>query len=454
MSTPDMKAPDLSTGHMEALAETFHAHPTAERMQNAVTQTSIDKVALRHAVVAGTDHTFSIHLDEWSVTNQKSSGRCWLFAGLNLFRVGAMKKMKLKNFEFSQNYAMFWDKIERANFFLENIIDTADRDVDDREVHFLLSDPIGDGGQWNMFLNLIRKHGAVPKSAMPETESSSNTRRMNGTLQELLRQAARDLRTLRAGGAKPAALRQHKHEVLAVIYRVLCIHLGSPPRQVDWQWKDKDKRFHRGGVMTPQAFAAKYIRLPIDDYVCLVHDPRPENPPGRTYTVRFLGNVVSGDPVVYLNVTIDDMKRAALKALQAGEPVWMGCDVGKQMHGEGGIWDADLYDFAGIYDAPFALDKAARLHYHQTQMTHAMLFTGVDVVDRKPRRWRVGNSWGDDKGRGQKGFYTMDDSWFDEYMFEIAAPRSRLPQRLQKALKLKPKVLPPWDPMGALARCS
>jgi len=247
-------------------------------------------------------------------------------------------------------------------------------------------------------------------------------------------------------------LRREKHDVLATIYRVLCIHLGSPPRTFDWQWKDKDKAFHRDGVMSPQEFAVKYIQLPFEDYVCLVHDPRPENPPGRTYTVKYLGNVVGGDPVVYLNVTVDDMKRTALKALKAGEPVWMGCDVGKQMHGQNGIWDAELYDFAGIYDTTFTLTKADRLHYHQTQMTHAMLFTGVDVVDRKPRRWRVENSWGDDKGRGQKGFYTMNDSWFDEYMFEIAAPRSRLPKRLQQALDRPPEVLPPWDPMGALAR--
>ncbi|MBN2451268.1 MAG: C1 family peptidase [Lentisphaeria bacterium] len=452
MSTAEPESAALTREHLDALEAAFGAHPTAERMQNAVTQTSIDKVALRHAVVRETDHTFSVHLDDWSVTNQKSSGRCWLFAGLNLLRVGPMKAMKLENFEFSQNYAMFWDKIERANFFLENVLATADREVDEREVHFLLSDPIGDGGQWNMFVNLVRKHGAVPKSAMPETESSSNTGRMNGILRELLRQAARELRGLGSTGHPPAALRRRKHEILTVVYRVLCIHLGSPPRRFLWQWKDKDKVFHRDGVLTPQEFAAKYITLPFREYVCLVHDPRPENPFGRTYTVKYLGNVVDGEPVVYLNVTMADMKRAALKALQAGEPVWMGCDVGKQMHGETGIWDAGLYDFAGIYDTVFALDKAARLHYHQTLMTHAMLFTGVDLVDGKPRRWRVENSWGDDKGRGQKGFYTMNDSWFDEYMFEIAAPRSRLPKRLQAALERPPRVLPPWDPMGALAR--
>ena len=201
--------------------------------------------------------------------------------------------------------------------------------------------------------------------------------------------------------------------------------------------------------MTPLEFAEKYITTPMEDYVCLVHDPRSVNLPGRTYTVQYLGNVVDGTQIKYLNVDIELMKDIAMRMLQDGKPVWMGCDTGKQMHRDKGLWDAELFDYSSVYDAEFSMNKEERLEYHQTAMTHAMLFTGVDVVDGEPRRWRVENSW-DDKV-GEKGFFLMNDSWFAEYMFEIAAPMSYLPQELQHALDLEPVVLPPWDPMGSLA---
>jgi bleomycin hydrolase len=202
--------------------------------------------------------------------------------------------------------------------------------------------------------------------------------------------------------------------------------------------------------VTPQQFAAQFVDLPLDDYVCLVHDPRSGSPYGRTYTVQYLGNVVGGQRVIYLNVGMELMKRIAQRTLEAGEPVWFGCDVGKQMRRDIGLMDKDLYDLEALYDVSFEMDKAARLEYGETQMTHAMLFTGVDAVDGTARRWRVENSWGADPG--QKGFFTMNDSWFDEYMFEIAARKSYLPDDLQAALALEPIILPPWDPMGALAR--
>ncbi len=440
----------LTVAHLREFTADFDANPTYRLAQNAVTQTTIEDIALNRTVITSTDHTFSHRLDTWEVANQKKSGRCWMFAALNLFRASAMKKMNLENFEFSQNYTLFWDKLERSNYFLEAMIQTASRPVDDRTVAWLLDRPLEDGGQWNMFVNLVRKHGVVPKAFMPETESSSNTQKMNRALLSKLRESARTLRELRADGAPMEAARAAKDEIMRVIHRMLCIHLGTPPVKFDWQWNDKDKQFHRDGVLTPQEFARKYIDLPLDEYVCLVNDPRPENPYGRTYTVEYLGNVVGGEPVVYLNVETALMKQIATKAIQSGEPVWMGCDVGKMMRRDLGIWDRDLFQFDAVYDTPFTLDKAERLIYHETQMTHAMLFTGVDVVEGKPRRWRVENSWGDDNGR--KGFYVMNDSWFDEYMFEIAARRSTLPENLQRALDQKPKVLPAWDPMGALAR--
>jgi len=444
---PETTAAALALDDLVCFQNDFASKPAYRLMQNAVTETPIDAVALNRAIVTRADHTFSVHLDAWKVTHQKKSGRCWMFAGMNLLRVGAMKKMNVEDFEFSQNYVMFWDKCEKANWFLEAMLQTADRDVDDRTVHYLLGRPVDDGGQWNMFVNLLRKYGLVPKTLMPETESSSNTMRMNQALLNELRQGARQLRDLKADGLSDDHCRAAKKEILTTVYRILSIHLGTPPTSFVWQWKDKDKAFHRDGELTPQEFATRYTTLDVDDYVCVVHDPR--NPYGKTYTVDYLGNVVGGEPVVYLNVDIQLLKDITQKTLEDGEPVWMGCDVGKQIQNKLGLWDKHLYDFEGVYDTTYTNDKAARLRYRQTVMTHAMLFTGVDVAAGRPRRWRVENSWGDENG--EKGYYLMNDNWFDEHMFEIAAHRKYLSEGLLQAFEEAPVVLPAWDPMGSLA---
>lgn len=444
----------LTYERISELRDAFDTHPTARLMQNAVTQNDVDDISLDRAVVTQTDHTFSHVLDDWSVTNQQRSGRCWMFAGLNLLRPAVMLEMNLKNFEFSQNYTLFWDKLERANYFLELMIVTADRDRDDRTVAWLLDRPLDDGGQWNMFVNLIRKHGVVPKSVMPETKSSSNTRRMNSILITKLRKGAGDLRKAVSRGETPESVKEIKEEVISSVYRILSIHLGAPPLRFDWQWNDKDRQFHRDGEMTPLEFADKYVKQPLDEYVCLVHDPRPTSPVGRTFTVEHLGNVVGGGIVKYLNVDIELMKEVARKTILDGNPVWMGCDVAKMMRRDQGIWDAKLYDYDNVYDSDLSMCKSDRLMFHETLMTHAMLFTGVDVDDcqgsQKTRRWRVENSWGEDNGR--KGFYVMNDSWFDEYMFEIAAHPQYLPEALREVWKQEPIVLPAWDPMGSLAK--
>jgi bleomycin hydrolase len=439
----------LTGADLAGFRNAFDSDPSKRLMQNVVSQHDVNDAALNRSIVTEAAHSFSTVLDEWGVTNQARSGRCWMFAGLNLFRSESRKVLNLKEFEFSQNYLMFWDKMERANFLLESIIETADRPVDDRTVSWLLQRSIEDGGQWDMFVGLVKKHGVAPKSVMTETQSSSSSARMNASLNYQMRQGAKTIRELYANESGLEQMRGSKNETLQAIYQVLCIHLGTPPDSFDWQWKDKDDEFHRDGKMTPLDFAAKYVDTPWEEYVCLVHDPRETSPTGRTYTIAYLGNIVDGPPIKYLNVEIDVMKDIALRLLQDGKPVWMGCDTGKQMHRDLGLWDADLFDYASVYNTDFSMDKAARLEYHQTRMTHAMLFTGVDVVDGQPRRWRVENSW-DDKV-GDKGFFLMNDSWFAEYMFEIAAPKNYLPADLQQALDLEPVVLPPWDPMGSLA---
>lgn len=453
-----MATPDVTQDQIDALRSAFIDSPQCRLAQNAVTRNAIDEVALDHQRATTLDHAVSHRLDDWEVTNQKHSGRCWMFAGLNLFRVGAMKKLNLKEFEFSQNYTFFWDKFERANYFLEAIIETAERPLDDRVVAWLLDHPLDDGGQWNMFVNVVKKYGVVPKSAMPETQSSGNTGKMNAHILAQLRAGSRHLRELHAQGRGVDELRYAKQDVLAAVYRILSIHLGTPPTEFDWQWQDKDKEFHRDGVVTPQEFAERYITLPMDDYVCLVHDPRESSPFGRTYTVQYLGNVVGGESVVtYLNVEIEQMKRIAAETIVGGEPVWFGCDVAPMMQRDLGLWDTQLFDYDTLYHPENGsngwakLSKEQRLLHHETFMTHAMLFTGVDMVDNQPRRWRVENSWGEEKS-GRKGFFVMSDHWFDEYMFEIAARRETLADDQLAALEEPPIVLPPWDPMGALAR--
>ena len=447
--TPTNGPGALSLDNVDGYRQSFDADASKRLVQNTVTQRDVNEIALSHKIVNESPHDFSIVLDDWSVTNQARSGRCWMFAGLNLCRVDTKDVLNVKDFEFSQNYLMFWDKLERVNFILEAIIETADRPTDDRTVAFLLRNPLSDGGQWDMFTALVAKHGVIPKSAMKETESSANSGRMNASLNYQTRQGAKSIRDAYAEESGLVELRRIKDSVLKVVYDILCIHLGTPPTKVDWQWKDKDGEFTRSGKLTPLEFAASYLQTDIHDYVSLVHDPRESSPEGATFTVEYLGNVVDAPAIRYLNVDIQLMKDITLKMLQDGKPVWMGCDTGKQMHRDLGIWDADLFDYAAVYGTEFDLDKAARLEYHQTAMTHAMMFTGVDVVDGVPRRWRVENSW-DDKV-GNKGFFLMNDSWFAEYMFEIAVPKEYLPEELQKALDLDPIVLPAWDPMGSLA---
>ncbi|RAN78078.1 aminopeptidase [Bacillus sp. SRB_336] len=441
-------ATSLTMGQLAGLHTSFAADPVLKRTQNAIARVSVDEIAVDHQLATALSPIVSHRIDDWKVTNQKKSGRCWLFAALNLLRAGAKQVLDVKEFEFSQNYAMYFDKLERANYFLESIRETARRPEDDRLVSYLLQNVMGDGGQWDMAVNIFTKYGAVPKSAMPETESSSNTGRMNSVLRSLLRRAAQELRTLSQAG-DTAGEEQVRERIITEVHRVLTLHLGTPPTSFEWEYTDDKKAFHREGVVTPKEFLAKFTTIALADYVCLVDDPRAEHPKGSTLTVEHLGNVVGAAPVLYLNVDIGLAKRMAKEAIVDGEPVWFGCDVGPQMVRKDGIWDAGLYDYAGLYGAELSMDKEARVRFGESAMTHAMLLTGVDVLDGETRRWRVENSWGEENG--DQGFYTMADNWFDEYVFEVVIDKSRLSPELRQALAAEPIVLQAWDPMGALA---
>ena len=436
----------LQTNQIDAWRAAFAQDKAARLAQNAVTKTSVTDIAIDHAVVSAIDTSMSVQLDTWKVANQKKSGRCWLFAGLNFLKQNVITECAVEWFEFSQNYLHFYDKLEKANWFFTSMIELADKPLDDRLVAWLLRDPIGDGGQWDMFVSLVQKYGVVPQYAMPETESSSSTQAMNHTLETLLRRGARDLRAAVASGKDAEALRQ---ALMTDVYRVLSIHLGTPPESFIWQYKDKDKAFHRVGEMTPQQFAATVIKPDLSEYVCVVNDPRATSPYGSMLTVDHLGNVVGGRPIAYLNAPADQLKALVRKSLEDGRVCWFGCDVIKQYDRTTGFWDANLFDYEGVYGVALGLTKAERMELGESAMTHAMLFTGIDIVDDKIRRYRVENSWGDD--RSDKGFDTMNDSWFAEHVFELAVPKADLPPELTACLGKEPIVLPVWDPMGSLA---
>jgi len=431
----------IALSDIDQMRSQFAADPVATIVQNAVTTTSVKSIALNRTVVSQADPLVSNQLDTWKPANQKKSGRCWLFSGLNLLRSHVIKEMNLEGFEFSQNYLHFWDKLEKANWFFTSMIELADRELDDRTIAHMLRDPIGDGGQWDMFVALVEKYGVVPKASMPETESSSNTRAMNETLATLLRRGARDLR---AAGESAEAVRT---ELMRQVFRVLAIHLGTPPSTVTWSYKDKDKQFHRVGPMTPLDFAHHVIEQHLSGVVCLVNDPR--HPYGATMTVDHLGNVVGGRPIRYLNVEAEQLKAMVVSEITAGRPVWFGCDTHQQFDRDLGLWDENLLEYERVYGLTLSMSKAERMEYGEEAMNHAMLFTGADLVDGRLTRLRVENSWGEDLG--DKGFMTMNESWFGEHVFEVAVSVSDLPPELAASLDKDPIVLPIWDPMGTLA---
>ena len=451
MATQDQPCKEICTGELERFRKAFAKDPRHRVAMNAVTKTTVKNVAMNRQAVVRNNHTFSHMVKAGAATSQNASGRCWMFAGLNLFRMAAAENMNLEDFELSQNYLFFWDKLERANYFLESILNTLDEPTDGRLIAWLMANPIPDGGQWDMFVNLVKKYGVIPKEAMPETESSSASGMMNDRITLKLREDGARLRQAHKQGASAEALRARKSQMLTEVYRMLCIHLGEPPTEFLWQWRNKDKNFHRDGMLTPREFFDKHVPVDLDSMACLIHCPTEATPFNKLYTVNYLGNIVEGHITRYLNVELDVLKRAAVAQIKDEKPVWFGCDVGKSFDRDLGLMDVELYDYEGVYGTSFDLNKAERLDHGVSLMTHAMVFTGVDLDDQdRPRKWRVENSWGDKNG--DKGFMVMTDKWFDEYNYEVVVDKKYVPADILKLLNTKPVELPPWHPMGALAQ--
>ncbi len=441
----------ISKTNIAKFNKDFKNCSTCKISRNALVRSNINDIAMDWEAFRVLDHNYSevITTEISKVTNQKASGRCWGFAGLNLMRLAITEKYNLKGFEFSQNYFMFFDKLEKSNYFLENILKTFDEAYDSRLMMYLLDSPVQDGGQWDMFVNLIEKYGVVPQSVMPESYQSSQSRMMNRFLTRKLREFAWHLRTMNEKGAKLTELRKEKESMMSVIYSMLCVCLGNPPETFDWQVRDKKKKFIRLNNLTPLDFYKKNVGIDLTEKVCLINAPMSNKKMNELYTVSYLGNVVGGQIIKYANVEIDDMKKAAIKSMKNNEAVWFGCDVGKMFHRDLGVMDMDLYDYGSLFGTDFSMNKATRLEYGDSLMTHAMLFTGVDIFKGKSRKWRVENSWGNKSG--DKGYFLMTDKWFDEYNYEVVVDKKYLPKKILNLFDRDPVALEPWDPMGSLA---
>jgi len=418
-------------------------------IRNSILNVGLDEVALNHQSKTDMQHTFSLELTTGKITSQNKSGRCWLFAGLNTMRFKIMKDLNLKNFELSQTYQMFFDKIEKANYFLENILETLDEDTDSRIIMWLLNAPLNDGGQWDMFTSIVEKYGVVPKAVMPESFASSNSARMNQILTLKLRGYASKLRQDHQNGKTLEELKSEKKKMTFEFYRLLTMFLGIPPKKFTFEYTDKDKKFHRDLDITPIDFYTKYVTVDLKDYISIINAPTQDKPFNKTFTVQYLGNVEGGNKVKYLNVDMKTFKELALAQLKDGIPVWFGSDVGQKMKRENGILDENIYAYEEVLQSEFELDKAGRLDYGESLMTHAMVFTGVNLMDDVPNRWKVENSWGEKIG--EKGYFVMSDKWFEEYNYQIVINKKYLSEELKEIWKFEPIILKPWDPMGSLA---
>lgn len=428
--------------------ENYNDNVLSKAMTNALYKHSVKDVSFCHRSLEKSQYAFSVDIPTLPVTNQKASGRCWIFSALNVLREVTAKKCNLDKFELSQNYMAFWDKFEKANYMLESVIALADRPIDDRVLTQILMTGVQDGGQWDMFVNLTEKYGVVPKSAMEETYQSSHTNEMNQLLNTKLRQCAV---RLRQAVAEKEDVQLQKKQMLDEIYRFLCMCFGRPPKTFDFEYVDKDKKYHIIKNMTPKTFYKEYVGLNLaEDYVSIINSPTKDKPYGKSYIVDYVGNVAEGRPVRYYNLPMTDLRSLIIRQLSDGELVWFGSDVGKYGERDMGLWSTDCYDYKGTLGMDFDLDKEHGLDYRDSAMNHAMVITGVNLDENgEATKWKIQNSWSDE--HGEKGFYQMNAKWFDRFVYQAVINKKYLTEDQLQQVTSKPIHLNPWDPMGTLA---
>ncbi|MBF2346849.1 aminopeptidase C [Listeria seeligeri] len=437
---------ELTFDQLESFSKKWCENPDKLVFQASIMKNGIKAATENPESKARVRPVFSHEVATDKVSNQQQSGRCWMFAALNTFRHKLNGTLGLKDFELSQNFINFWDKLEKANYFLENIIETANEDENSRLVSWLLDTPQQDGGQWDMLVSIIEKYGAVPKSAMPETFQSSKSADLNHLLNERLRTDAVILRKAVNEKTNASAM---KEEMLVEIYQLLVMSLGEPPKVFDFEYRNKDNEFKQDLQISPKDFFKRYIDVDLRDYIPLINAPTKDKPFNQAFTVDYLGNIVGGAPIKYLNVEMDVLKKAAVEQIKDGETVWFGCDVGQLSERSSGIMDTDIFLTNQAFGFKTKMTKAERLDYKHSMLTHAMVLTGINVADGEVNRWKVENSWGE--AIGNKGYFVASDAWMDEFTFQVVVQKKYLSEELLNAFNQEPIALKPWDPMGSLA---
>lgn len=426
--TPDMLS-EIQKGYEGTVAD--------KAIRNALNNADFNVLAVNSEKAAVIDGNFSDRVKTVGITNQKKSGRCWLFTGLNVLRAAAIEKHDLGDFQFSQSYCFFWDQLEKANLFLQAVIDTREKSFDDREVDWLFAHPISDGGTFTGVANLVMKYGVVPSYVMPESRIANSTSQLATQLATILRQDGLKLRETPAGvKAKkvPEYLQQQKVEMLKEVYHILALAYGVPPTEFEW----------KGRMYTPAGFYQEMVGYDLNNnYVMLMNDPSREY--GKVYEIQYDRHLYDGQNWLYVNLPIERIKEMAIASIQGGDAMYFSCDVGKYLDRVRGLADLKNFDYESILGVKYTMDKKQRVMTHASGSSHAMTLIAVDIKDGITTKWMVENSWG--KDTGYNGYLIMTDEWFNEYMFRLVVERRYVPADVQEMLKQKPIQLPAWDPM-------
>ena len=414
-------------------------------LRTALAGTSINQLAKNPNNPASSDLYFSHSVPSKGVTDQQSSGRCWLFTGMNVMRAKMIKKYNLGAFQFSQSYSFFYDQLEKSNLFLQAVIDNAHKPMDDKLVEWLFKNPLSDGGTFCGVQDVMMKYGVVPAEAMPESYNANNTSRMSAIIALKLREYGLALRQGAAQGQKPAVLEKRKVEMLSTIYRILSTCLGEPPTTFKWTMKDANGRPVSTKEYTPKSFYDEYVGEDLkNNYVMLMNDP--SRPYHRTYTIDMDRHSYDGAQWTYLNLPIEEIKPLAIASIKDSTMMYFSCDVGKFYDSKTGVLCTENFDYATLFDTDFPLDKADRIRTFASASSHAMTLMAVDLdADGKPTKWKVENSWGPNSGVA--GHLIMTDKWFDEYMFRVVIEKRFVPEKLLKLYNHEPTRLPAWDPL-------
>lgn len=431
----------ISVEMLKQLKESYRPTAADKALYNAMAGTSIAVLAKNHEVLADFDDHFSHKVISHGITDQQQSGRCWLFTGLNVLRAQMMAKYNLTEMEFSQNYCFFYDQLEKANLFLQGIIDTRQKPMDDKMVEWLFRNPLSDGGQFTGVSDIIEKYGVVPAAVMPETFSSENTSQISRLVGLKLKEFGLQLREEAAKGAKPAALEQKKTEMLSTVYRMLALAFGRPVEKFSWTMNGVTKEY------TPQSFYKEFLGNDLtNNYVMVMNDPSREF--YKCYEIDYDRHVYDGKNWTYVNLPIEDIKQMAIASIKDSTMMYFSCDVGKFLDSKRGTLDVNNFDYESLMGTTFGMDKKQRIQTFASGSSHAMTLMAVDLdADGKPKKWMVENSWGAQSG--YKGHLIMTDEWFNEYMFRVVVEKKYVPAKVLDVLKQKPVRLPAWDPMFA-----